>query len=143
MGPVRNANSRLVSAVCCLALGLAMLAPACAPRRGATTVPPPSSARDRPIEQGIASWYGKRFHGRRTASGERYDMHALTAAHPSLPFGTRVEVRNLENGHNVVVRINDRGPAVSGRVIDVSYAAAQRLGIVQTGLARVALYRVE
>ena len=137
-------RTNLLEAACCLALATALLAPACAPRRASPArTPPRPSAQERPIERGIASWYGKPFHGRRTASGERYDMHGLTAAHPTLPFGTRVEVRNLENGRTVVVRINDRGPSIAGRVIDVSYAAASRLGMVQAGLARVALYRVE
>jgi rare lipoprotein A len=132
-----------IPAACCLALATTALAPACAPRRGPSRVPSRPPAPDRVIERGIASWYGKSFHGRRTASGERYDMHGLTAAHPTLPFGTRVKVRNLENGRAVVVRINDRGPSVAGRIIDLSYAAAARLGIVEAGLARVALYRVE
>jgi len=88
-------------------------------------------------EVGIASWYGGRYHGRQTASGERFDMHALTAAHPSLPFGTRVRVENLENGRSVVLRINDRGPFVTGRIIDVSKHAAERLGFRRQGVVRV------
>ncbi len=80
-------------------------------------------------QRGIASWYGPGFHGRRTASGERYDMHELTAAHKSLPFGTRVLVHNPRNGRQVVVRINDRGPYAHGRVIDLSKAAAQAVGM--------------
>ncbi len=83
------------------------------------------------VEEGIASWYGPRFHGRRTASGEVFDMHRLTAAHPWLPFGTVVRVTNLENGLSVVVRINDRGPFVKGRIIDLSYAAAKRLRMLR------------
>jgi len=86
---------------------------------------------------GLASWYGKRFHGFRTASGERYDMTALTAAHPSLPFGSRVRVTNLANDRSVVVIINDRGPFVKTRLIDVSHAAAKQLGILQDGVAEV------
>ncbi len=88
-------------------------------------------------QEGLASWYGKKFHGRTTASGERYDMHALTAAHRTLPFGTRVRVTNLANGRRVVVRINDRGPFIRGRIIDLSYAAARQVGMVQAGVARV------
>jgi rare lipoprotein A len=88
-------------------------------------------------EQGIASWYGKKFHGRRTASGERYDMHQLTAAHKTLPFGTRVRVTNLDNGRRVVVRINDRGPFIKGRIIDLSYAAARQVEMLEAGTARV------
>ena len=86
---------------------------------------------------GIASWYGGKFHGRRTASGEIYDQNAMTAAHRSLPFGTRVRVVNLENGRAVVLRITARGPFVRGRVIDVSRRAANRLGFRTKGLARV------
>ncbi len=88
-------------------------------------------------EQGMASWYGKDFHGKKTSSGEIYDMHAMTAAHKTLPMGTLVRVTNKENGREAVVRINDRGPFVRGRVIDVSYAAAKRLGLVKSGTARV------
>jgi len=85
----------------------------------------------------MSSYYGKEFHGRKTASGEIYDMHALTAAHRSLPFGTMVKVTNLDNGKSVVVRINDRGPWVRGRILDLSYAAAQRLEMIGSGTARV------
>ncbi|MFQ6117975.1 MAG: septal ring lytic transglycosylase RlpA family protein [Candidatus Bipolaricaulia bacterium] len=88
---------------------------------------------------GIASWYGPGFHGNRTANGEIYDMYALTAAHKTLPFGTIVKVVDLDTGRSVVVRINDRGPFIKGRIIDLSYAAAQELGMVQKGLAKVGL----
>jgi rare lipoprotein A len=88
-------------------------------------------------EFGRASWYGKAFHGRRTSSGERYNMYAMTAAHKTLPLGTYVSVRHLENGRRIQVRINDRGPFVRGRVIDLSYTAAERLGIVGPGTADV------
>ena len=87
--------------------------------------------------QGTASWYGRKFHGQRTSSGEIYDMYALTAAHPTLPIPSYARVLNLENGNSVVVRINDRGPFSSGRIMDVSYAAAYRLGFVQEALANV------
>ncbi len=86
---------------------------------------------------GVASWYGGMFHGRTTASGEPYDMHAMTAAHPSLPFGTKVRVTNLENGRSVVLKINDRGPFAKRRIIDVSRHAAKHLGFLGAGLARV------
>jgi rare lipoprotein A len=86
---------------------------------------------------GIASWYGRRYHGRRTASGEIFDMNLPTAAHPTLPFGTRVQVTNLENGRAVVLKINDRGPFVRRRIIDVSRRAAQVLGFAKRGTARV------
>lgn len=88
-------------------------------------------------EVGIASWYGPKFHGRRTSSGEVFDMHQLTAAHRELPLGTWVEVTNLENGRSIQVRINDRGPFVAGRVLDLSYAAASALDMVGRGLAQV------
>jgi rare lipoprotein A len=91
------------------------------------------------IERGTASWYGPKFNGRPTASGERYDMRSLTAAHPTLPFGTLVQVTNLANGRQVVVRINDRGPFAHRRIIDLSYAAARELEIVGPGTARVEL----
>lgn len=92
---------------------------------------------------GIASWYGPGFHGNRSASGERFNQNALTAAHRSLPFGTNVRVTNLNNGRSVVVRINDRGPFTRGRVIDLSAGAARMLGIIQTGVAPVKLEVLE
>ena len=90
-------------------------------------------------EQGIASWYGPGFHGKLTANGERYDMYAMTAAHKTLPFGTRVRVTNLENGKSIVVRINDRGPFVGNRVIDLSRTGAERIGMLTKGIAPVRL----
>ncbi len=89
------------------------------------------------VEKGMASWYGKRFHGRRTSNGERYDMHAMTAAHKNLPLPSVVKVTNLDNGRSTVVRINDRGPFHGNRVIDLSYAAATKLDMVQRGSAKV------
>jgi rare lipoprotein A len=86
---------------------------------------------------GIASYYANKYHGRKTSSGERYNMHALTAAHRTLPFGSKVKVTNLENDRTVVVRINDRGPFVRGRIIDVSLEAARKLQMVSTGTAQV------
>lgn len=88
-------------------------------------------------ERGIASWYGSKFHGRRTSSGELYDMHLATAAHKSLPLPTYAEVTNLDNGRKMIVKINDRGPFHEGRIIDLSYAAAIKLGVDKTGTARV------
>ncbi len=88
-------------------------------------------------ERGIASWYGKKFHGRLTSNRERYDMYALTAAHKTLPLPTRARVTNLQNGKSVEVRINDRGPFVANRLIDLSYAAAAALDIVEAGTAMV------
>ena len=91
--------------------------------------------------KGRASWYGPGFHGRRTASGERFDMHALTAAHKTLPFGSRVRVRSVHTGKEVVVRINDRGPYAHRRIIDLSYAAANALGVRHRGVTEVVLLR--
>jgi rare lipoprotein A len=95
------------------------------------------AASQRRAEVGTASWYGPRFHGRPTASGERFDQDALTAAHKQLPLGTIARVTNLANGRQVVVEINDRGPFKGRRVIDLSRAAAHRLNMAESGLARV------
>ncbi|HIE29617.1 TPA: septal ring lytic transglycosylase RlpA family protein [Candidatus Poribacteria bacterium] len=90
-------------------------------------------------QYGIASWYGPPFHGRLTANGEIYDMSKLTAAHKELPFNTRVRVTNLDNGKSVVVRINDRGPFVKGRIIDLSKEAARMIDMVNAGISVVEL----
>jgi len=95
------------------------------------------------FERGGASWYGIEFHQRKTANGERYDMMALTAAHKTLPFNTRVCVRSLVNGREVLVRINDRGPYTNGRIIDLSRAAAESIGLVGLGIKQVALSIVD
>jgi rare lipoprotein A len=94
-------------------------------------------------ERGEASWYGYPFHGQRTASGERYDMYLMTAAHRELPLGTVLEVRNLDNGRRVQVRVNDRGPFVRGRILDLSYGAATELDMVSTGTAEIELRVIE
>jgi len=88
-------------------------------------------------QEGRASWYGKKFHGRKTSNGEVYDMYAMTAAHKTLPFDTHVKVRNLENNQTAIVRINDRGPFIRGRIIDLSYTAAKQLKIVGPGTSMV------
>jgi len=88
-------------------------------------------------EQGVASWYGTKFHGQRTSSGEPYDMYAMTAAHKSLPIPSYVKVSNLDNGKSIVVRVNDRGPFVDNRIIDLSYVAAQKLDMTNNGTANV------
>ena len=88
-------------------------------------------------QRGVASWYGKRYHGQKTSSGEVYDMYAMTAAHPTLPIPSYARVTHAGNGKSVVVRINDRGPFHAGRVIDLSYVAAYKLGFVQAGSAEV------
>lgn len=103
----------------------------------------PVSAQPGAVETGIASWYGAPYHGRPTSSGEIYDQEQLTAAHRSLPFGTWVEVSDLDNGKQVQVRINDRGPFVDGRIIDLSLAAARAIDMVGPGTARVRLKIIE
>ncbi len=148
-----------------LALGLAFLCTACAPKvlpPTSISLPPAATrpkggrvpATQRPYEvdgrmyypipsaqgyeeTGIASWYGYPFHGRKTSNGETYDMHELTAAHKILPMHTPLLVKNLENGRELVVRVNDRGPFVKDRIIDLSFRAATELGVVRTGTARV------
>jgi rare lipoprotein A len=99
----------------------------------------PANVHQRPYQVGVASWYGSYFQGRDTASGEPYDMYALTAAHPKLPLGTLVKVTNVRNGRAIVVRVNDRGPVVPGRIIDLSYSAARALNFKSRGLQRVRL----
>ncbi|HWP59427.1 MAG TPA: septal ring lytic transglycosylase RlpA family protein [Candidatus Acidoferrales bacterium] len=130
------------------ALIAALLASACA---GLRTPPPPSSIQlpiarvtARPggsplavAQTGLASWYGADFHGRKTASGEKFDPEAFTAAHPVLPLGTKVRVTRLDTRRSVVVEINDRGPFVDGRIIDLSRAAARALGLLEEGVAHV------
>ena len=97
----------------------------------------PLNASDGYRERGIASWYGTKFHGRRTSSGEPYDMYAMTAAHKTLPLPTYVRVTNLENRRSVVLRVNDRGPFHTNRIIDLSYTAASKLGILSKGTGSV------
>ena len=113
----------------------------CAPKK--VPYPPYEPGKEiRYRETGIASWYGEDFHGRKTANGETYDMHAMTAAHRTLPFSTRVRVTNLENGNKTEVRINDRGPFVAGRIIDLSRSGAKELGMLGSGTARVVVEAV-
>lgn len=95
------------------------------------------------VERGLASWYGAKFHGRRTSSGEVYDMHQMTAAHKTLPLPSYVQVTNLDNQRSIVVRVNDRGPFHRGRIIDLSQAAANKLGILKAGTARVEIRSVD
>lgn len=94
------------------------------------------------FQRGMASYYGKDFHGRRTAAGEKFDMYRLTAAHPTLPLGSWILVRNLRNNKTVVVRVNDRGPYAKGRILDLSYAAAKKLHFVKQGATRVEIRRL-
>lgn len=100
-----------------------------------------STAPSKQIQRGQATWYGPGFHGRKTASGERFNTQAMTAAHRTLPFGSKVRVVNEKTGRSVVVRINDRGPFTRGKIIDLARAPAQALGI--TGVGQVALYTAE
>lgn len=145
------------SSVRALLIVMALLAPHAAmakprePARGACEPYPrqvsrhethagPAKHRKKPrVVTGIASYYGPEFNHRRTANGERYRPGEMTAAHPTLPFGTRLRVTNLRNGRHVVVRVNDRGPYARGRVLDVSRAAARQLGFLDRGIARVKL----
>jgi len=145
-----------------LVLGVAVLAVGChrgrPPTARASQLPPPSSpttpGRAQPAppssatppaapiiqgEQGLASWYGHPYHGRPTTNGEIYNMYELTAAHRTLPFNTQVRVHDLDNGRDVTVRINDRGPFVEGRIIDLSYASARAINMIGPGVARVQL----
>jgi rare lipoprotein A len=108
-------------------------------RRYATAYERPGAYR----EVGKASYYGREAHGQATASGEKFDMHALTAAHKTLPFGTKVRVTNRANKKSVVVRVNDRGPFVAGRIIDLSYAAAKKIDMLAAGVADVEVVVVE
>jgi rare lipoprotein A len=126
-----------------LVLALALLLAGCARKKHARV--PPAAPRPAAVprigdeEAGVASWYGHPYHGRRASSGEIYDMEKLTAAHRTLPFGAEVRVRNLTNDRTVDVRINDRGPFVGDRIIDLSRAAASQIGMLGPGTARVRL----
>lgn len=141
---------------CILFLCCVLLLPACAPKKTPATkfTGARQKASQKPytvmgqryeplqthegfVQTGVASWYGKDFHGKRTSNGELYDMHAMTAAHKTLPLGVFVKVRNTDNGRETVVRVNDRGPFVKGRIIDLSYAAAKKLGVDVVGTAPV------
>jgi rare lipoprotein A len=106
----------------------------------AAALPIEASARGKQV--GMASWYGPGFHGKKTASGKRFNQHALTAAHRSLPLGTKARVTNLKNGKMVLVTINDRGPYHGGRIIDLSRAAAQRLAMNTSGIAPVSIVAI-
>jgi rare lipoprotein A len=121
---------------------LATLVSGCAHRGPTATAPPPSPKPSAEVERGktekgLASWYGEPYHGRRTASGEIYDMHEMTAAHRTLPFGTMVRVKRTDNGEEVKLRITDRGPFIKGRIIDLSFAAAKKINLDIDGVAPV------
>lgn len=129
-------------------LTVLLFASGCASRRvpSSPPAPPPSASTKNPpavageyVEEGVASWYGEPFNGRRTSNGEIYDMHGYTAAHRTLPFGAVVRVTNLDNGQQTQVRVNDRGPFVNNRVIDLSQSAARAIGMIGPGTAHVKL----
>ena len=117
----------------------ALLLCACAPNPKKYRFPPSQTPSAGTVQEGIASWYGNPYHGRRTSSGETFNMNDLTAAHPSWAFGTRVKVTLLSTGKSVVVRINDRFPAHKGRAIDISREAAKRIGLIGPGTGKVRL----
>ncbi len=128
--------------VAILVLLASVAAGGCARKKKRIPVPRSGTQPAAPLKQnetGIASWYGNPYHGRATASGEIFDMEKMTAAHRTLPFQTRLRVHNLDNGRTVEVRITDRGPFISGRIIDLSRAAARSIGMIGPGLARVRL----
>ncbi len=141
----RPAPPRQLVALLIAALVLAASGGGCGRRKGgvragARAPRPPRPAEVRPVghvERGYASWYGNPYHGRATSSGEIYDMHRMTAAHRTLAFGTEVEVKNMENGEKTRVRINDRGPFIDGRIIDLSLTAAKAIHLVGPGTALV------
>jgi rare lipoprotein A len=126
-----------------IAFGSAFLivVPAIAPIHKVAAAPLPSVplAEFGQAEFGVATWYGEKFHGLQTASGEMFDMFRMTAAHRRIPLGSMVRVTNIKNGRSVVVRINDRGPVTESAMLDLSFAAAQKLGIVEAGRAKVRL----
>lgn len=130
------ASRNLRPLVICLLI-LLCIGCASAPRYRRGTLPEPIQPRGKYVETGWASWYGEPYHGQATSSGEIYDMNDMTAAHQRLPFGTMVRVKNLKNKKIAEVRINDRGPFKRNRIIDLSYAAAQAIGLVGPGSARV------
>ncbi|MEP7083897.1 MAG: septal ring lytic transglycosylase RlpA family protein [Betaproteobacteria bacterium] len=119
-------------------IAFAQTPPPALPKPDAPPMAASKEAREHAME-GLAAYYSSRLQGRKTASGKPFDQNALTAAHPTLPFGSQVKVTNIKNGRSVIVRINDRGPTQAGRVIDLSRAAANRLGIRRGGMAQVKL----
>jgi rare lipoprotein A len=136
MSRVREAANAIVLAAVALSLG------ACSVPQLDTWHPTPR-LNGHYVETGTASWYGPGFHGNRTSSGEVYTAAEMTAAHQTLPLGTRVVVTNLENGRSIEVRINDRGPFAKGRILDLSHAAAQEIGLIDNGTARVRVESID
>jgi rare lipoprotein A len=141
MGGARGRRLFALHLACRVALAaMLLLAASCAKKK---TVRTPVTPLPGSVETGAASWYGYPYHGRPTASGEIFDMEKLTAAHRTLPFGVWVEVRNLSNGRTVAVRINDRGPFVDGRIIDLARAAAREIDMISAGVVQVRLLVIE
>jgi rare lipoprotein A (peptidoglycan hydrolase) len=141
--PLSMRRLRLSAAVAGVVVLVALLACARHPSPKDYKFPPPEVPHVGTVAEGIASWYGPGFHGKQTASGERYDQDALTAAHPYWAFGTRVKVTLLSTGRSVVVRINDRFPSYKGRIIDVSRGTAKAIGLIGPGTGQVRLEVVE
>ena len=132
----RPSRPPCVQSLCYLIAACLVLAAGCGGKRR-VKLPPPIPAKEGWTQEGMASWYGRPYHGRRTSNGERYDMNRISAAHKRLPFDTWVRVTNLKNKKTVDVRINDRGPFVKGRIIDLSRAAAKKINMIGPGTARV------
>jgi len=133
MGKLKSREMKVVSAALAVAVVLSLAAfSSC----GGGAKKPVTKA-NTSGETGMASWYGKKFHGRKTASGERFNMYKMTAAHRTLPFGSKVKVTSIENKKSVVVRINDRGPFTKGRIIDLSYSAAKKIDMIKKGVVKV------
>jgi len=139
----RNMRHRTVSWLITLLIFTVVTGCATPPPKEPRTSPTPPPASSEHIGSGKASYYGNQHHNKQTASGERFDQGALTAAHRTLPFGTKVRVTNTRNGKSVVVRINDRGPFVRGRIIDLSKAAFERIASTRSGVVRVRLEKVD
>lgn len=127
--PLLMSRMALLSSILVLAFSFSLHAP--------LTAQPVQAVKPLKVWSGIVSWYGADFHGRQTASGQAYDMYSLTAAHPSLPFGSIIRVVNVRTGRSQIVRINDRGPYVNERELDVSYLVASRLGLLERGVGRM------
>jgi rare lipoprotein A (peptidoglycan hydrolase) len=142
--PLSSSVMRRLTRAACIGFGWPLLILVSAlGLQGPLAARPASSPKPIRTWTGVASWYGPRFQGRRTASGQPYDMFAPTAAHPWLPFGSLIRVVNLKTGHSQLVRINDRGPAIDDRELDVSFLAASRLGLLDRGVARVRIELLE
>ena len=151
---IHHMGKRVILLISCL-----LIASACASKKTYTAAPPdhghskqkasqkpytvngkryePLATHEGFVQTGISSWYGKDFHGKKTSNGETYDMNAMTAAHKTLPLGVFIKVKNTDNGRETVVRVNDRGPFVKGRILDLSYAAAKKLGVDVAGTAPI------